>query len=177
MAKFLNYKYLIINYLNSISNFWPGNCNTSGESNCKTMKKQLLILSAVLILFSACEVVIVEEPVPVIFEPDPRDLFIGTYGVDEYSETFDVHSNYAIRIYKSVDYPNSVIIDNFYGLGLDIIADIDGYHLYIPDQDIDGYHVSGDGYIEGRRLSMSYAVDDLYAHRPVLDICTAVAWR
>lgn len=141
------------------------------------MKKHLLIFSMILLAFSSCEVIIVEEPI--IVERDPRNFFIGTYGVDEYSETFNVHSDYTIRVFKSAEYAESVIIGNFYGIGLDIIADVDynGVDIYIPSQDTDGYHISGNGYLEGNRLILNYSVRDHFSHHPVTDYCSTVAWR
>ena len=131
----------------------------------------------ILLVFSACEVVVVEEPVIVV--TDPRSFFTGSYGVDEYSETFDVHSDYNIRILKSADYVESVIISNFYGIGLQVLADVDlnGIDLYIPSQDVNGYRISGDGYLEGNRLILNYSVRDRFSNHPVTDYCSTVAWR
>ena len=53
------------------------------------MKKGLLILS-VLIAFSSCDVWVVEAPY------DARDNFIGRYTVDEYSETYDLVTQYRV---------------------------------------------------------------------------------
>lgn len=141
------------------------------------MKKHLLIFSIILLALSACEVTVVEEPVVVI--TDPRSFFTGSYGVDEYSETFDVRSEYGITILRSADFPESVVITNFYGIGLDILADVDinGIDIYIPTQIIDGYRISGSGYLEGNELILSYTVRDQFAHRPVTDHCSTVAWR
>lgn len=124
-------------------------------------------------MFTSCEVM-VEQPVPLI---DPRERFTGYFEVEEYSKIIDIYTHYDIEIVKMAHYPESVVIINFYGMGIDVAADIEGQHLYIPYQSIDGFHVEGDGYISGNRLELSYSVHDHYAKHDFEDYCSSVAWR
>lgn len=138
------------------------------------MKKILLLLFILPATLSGCLVVVEEEPVVVY---DYRNDFVGSYSVEEYSETFDTWAEYSIRIVRSAGYPQSVYIRNFYGLGLEIIADVEGRRLYIPEQEVNGYHIEGSGRLVGTELRMDYSVHDHYGSRNITDFCSTVAWR
>ena len=132
--------------------------------------KTLVFLSAILLLAS-CDVYYLEPvPVPVY---DPRDRFIGTYDVHEYSSTYDEYWDYGVQIYKS---SGDIVIDNFYNSGLRVYATVSDDRLNIPWQNIDGYDIQGDGYVEGSKLVLSYKVRDTYTQGSAWDFCDATGW-
>jgi len=135
------------------------------------MKKGLLILS-VLIAFSSCDVWVIEAPY------DARDNFTGIYSVDEYSETYDLVTQYRVRILKDSDpYSNVVYIRNFYAVELEVFAEVIGNRLTIPRQEIDGFLIQGTGRLEFGELALSYSVEDLLDHSRVVDFCNTVYFR
>lgn len=138
------------------------------------MKKQLLFSFIILIALSSCQLTVVEEPHVHI---DVRDRFLGVFDVEEYSETFGAYNYYHIDIVALHGEPGSVILRNFYGAGIDVIADVEGNYLYIPSQDVGGFHIEGEGSIAGSRLELSYSVHDLMAYHDITDYCLSVAWR
>ncbi len=135
------------------------------------MKKGLLILS-VLIAFSSCDVWVIEAPY------DARDNFTGRYSVDEYSETYDLVTQYRVRILKDSDpYSNVVYIRNFYAVELEVFAEVIGNRLTIPRQEIDGFLIQGTGRLEFGELALSYSVEDLFDHSRLVDFCNTVYFR
>ncbi len=139
--------------------------------------KQLLLLPLLVIVFSACEITVIEDPNPVIVVNDNRDRFTGYFDAEEFSKTQRVFTHFTIRVVKSSRNNNVIYIHNFYGLGIEVLAEVNGNDLYIQEQDIDGYHIEGDGYLDGGDLILYYSVFDHldpYAHT---DICETVAFR
>lgn len=108
---------------------------------------------------------------------DPRDKFTGVFDVDEYSETLGVYHHYTIDIVKDAHFPASVFLMNFYGEGIEVMADVEGVYLTIPHQEVAGFHVEGEGFINGGKLELFYSVHDHYAHNDFVDYCSTVAWR
>ena len=127
-----------------------------------------------MVTLQGCFVTLVEEPVVVY---DYRDDFVGNYRVEEYSETFNSYSEYSISVVRAGGYPNSVYIRNFYGLGLEIIVDIEGGRFFIPLQEVNGYRIEGSGRLVARELHLDYSVYDRHNHGSYTDFCSAVAWR
>ncbi|MCB0494559.1 MAG: hypothetical protein KDC79_00360 [Cyclobacteriaceae bacterium] len=107
---------------------------------------------------------------------DDRDLIVGFYKVDEYSETTDEYFNYEIDIVKSCCNDNEVLIRNFYDVDLEVYGYFSGYKLTIPRQYIGRYEIEGTGRMENSHLNMSYVVrnPDVY---PASDFLSATAWR
>ena len=141
------------------------------------MKRLALLFSISIILLSSCEVIILEEPIPVIINEDSRDYFVGYFDVEEYSRTTRSYTYYTIRIYKASRNNNLVIIENFYGLGIDVIAEVDGDYLYFIDQDVNDYHIEGEGSLQHNELRLNYSVYDHINPLAVTDICESVAIR
>ena len=137
------------------------------------MQRQLLLIFSVLIILSGCQIII-EEPV---IRYDYRNDFVGYYQVDEYSETYNTYSEYAITIIKSGTYGNSIYLENFYGVGIHVIAEVDGNYLHIPGQDVDGYYIAGEGLLSGHELTLTYSVTDYSRRKGNTDHCSTVAWR
>jgi hypothetical protein len=128
--------------------------------------KTLLILALGLMVIS-CEIDI--EP-----QYDPATMVIGSYQVEEYSRTYDEITSYSIRIYKT-GY-GQVVITNFYGVDVDVDAEVRGNTLYIPFQVRKGYEIEGRATIDLDELHFSYSVRDTYEYRAPRNYCDADAW-
>ena len=79
-----------------------------------------ILLLIPIFLITSCEIYIVEEPHPW----DDRDVFTGSFRVEDYSETTEELFTYNITISKDCCVSNQVWIENFYGVGIDIAAQI-----------------------------------------------------
>ncbi|MBL7870701.1 MAG: hypothetical protein JNM78_03745 [Cyclobacteriaceae bacterium] len=133
------------------------------------MKTRLLFLAASLFLTS-CDILIIE---PVY---DARDQVIGSYKVDEYSQTYNERVGFYVYIRKSGgNYSDNVVIENFYNANVDVRAEIVGDKIYISRQVVNGYEIEGVGTIYFDLIRFNYSVKDLYYNRPV-DFCEAKAW-
>ncbi|MDX1628870.1 MAG: hypothetical protein R3345_09235 [Fulvivirga sp.] len=131
------------------------------------MKRLLLILPMLTVAMFACNVY-VEEPVPVIVHDD-RDHVTGYYHVEEYNVTTGGYAEYDVSVAKSAHDLFTIYIDNFYGVGISVVAEVEGLNVYIPEQQVDGYHIAGDGYVDGNVLVLDYSVHDhLDAHSHVM---------
>ncbi|MBL3655779.1 hypothetical protein [Fulvivirga sediminis] len=138
------------------------------------MRKHLLLIIPIVLLLASCDVVVVEEPVPVIV--NTRDQFLGYYEVDEYSSTFDESVYYNMRVVVG-EYSDEVFLTNFYGANIDVLAEINGNSIYIPNQRVDGYYIQGNGRISGNRLVINFSVDDYYDHHVPTNYCELVGYR
>ncbi|VAW29588.1 hypothetical protein MNBD_BACTEROID06-82 [hydrothermal vent metagenome] len=132
------------------------------------MKKLSFLL---LVLVGSCQIIINEEP----SYYDTRDDLVGRYQIDEYSETTEEYFSYNIEILKSYN-SNEVILYNFYDVGIDVIAQFNGYKLIIPRQFIGDYEVEGTGRLNDGELSISYIVRNNY-QTPSTDFLYFTAWR
>ncbi len=135
--------------------------------------KKLLRVVLPLFLLAGCDIYIYEEPYVTY---DDRDLFVGRYQVEEYSQTTGRFFRYAFVVSKSCCDPTGVIITNFYGSGLAVYATVAGTQLTIPWQRIEGYETEGTGRITADRLTLTYFVRDLYTRPVVTDFVDAEAW-
>jgi hypothetical protein len=131
--------------------------------------KKLIPFVAVLVVASSCTFYDVEP------RYDSRDQFLGSYDVEEYSQTYGETTYYDMRISKS-PYDREVYLDNFYAAGVRIRATISFDNIRIPYQVIDGYEIEGSGDMYEDQLNLSYRVTDTYSHS-VTDYCETVAWR
>lgn len=128
----------------------------------------LLIALVLLVSLSACHV-------EVINPYDPRDAFVGTYDVEEYSETYWETTYYGVDIYKSSYEPNVVWIDNFYGIGLEVAGQVDGTRLRIPPQRIGDYDIEGQGYLDGNgNVQLFFTLVERRFFNDRVDNCDAV---
>jgi len=132
--------------------------------------KTLVFVFANSCVATSCDVYYV-EPVPAY---DARDQFVGSYDIQEYSSTYNEYWEYGMSIYKS---SGSIVIDNFYNSGLKVYANVNGTHLYIPWQVVDGYELQGDGYVTGGKITINYKVRDTYTQGSAWDFCNATGWR
>lgn len=133
------------------------------------MKTKMLLLFTALALMS-CEIMIVE---PVY---DERDRILGTYQVDEYSQTYNDYGQFTIYIRKTLGNTNDVVIENFYNANVQVRATVLDGKLYISRQLVNGYEIEGVGTIYFDEIKFTYRVRDTYYNKPT-DFCEATAWE
>jgi hypothetical protein len=118
--------------------------------NFKAMKTNILFLILCIILMSAeCN----KDEV----QPD-RDKFLGTYGVVE--TCGEGNQSYDIRIDKSSQGGNFILIYNLYDEDLTINATVSGSNITIPVQVFEGVTYSGSGSISGNNLTISFSISE-----------------
>jgi len=133
------------------------------------MKKYLLGVLAI-VLISSCEVLIVEE-----YPYDARENFLGRFEAEEYSETFDEFTYYDVRILRDNDIGSPVVyLRNFYGLGLEVVAEVRGDRLTIPTQRIDGYVIQGTGRLDYEDIVFTYSVESTERGNRYIEFCNTV---
>ncbi|MBN8577657.1 MAG: hypothetical protein KF775_01295 [Cyclobacteriaceae bacterium] len=135
------------------------------------MKTTCLIFIGLTLVLTACEITVVEP------RYDARDKVVGSYQLEEYSQTYRSYTRYSVYIRKSgFGYgANEVAIENFYGTGIDVYATVVADRLTIPLQIVNGYEVEGAGTIYFDELRLTYRVRDTYT-RSSPDYCEARAW-
>ena len=126
-------------------------------------------LLIILIAFTSCDILIVEPAI------DYRERITGSYAVEEHSQTYNDYTNYDIYIRKS-GFSDEVIIENFYGAGIDVRATVDHDKIYISRQVVEGYKVEGVGTLYGDEIQFSYSVTDTWSSHGPTDFCNATAW-
>jgi hypothetical protein len=134
-----------------------------------TVMKKLILIVAVMAGATSCTFYDVEP------EYDSRDKFLGSYDVEEFSETFGGTTYYEMRISKSA-YNREIYLDNFYAADIRVYATVTFDNVRIPFQVVDGYEIEGSGSLEEDQLNLSYRVKDTYNHTAA-DYCETVAWR
>lgn len=122
-------------------------------------------------VLSACEIHIDERP-----NFDDRNKLVGNYRIEEYSDTFGEITEYSISIGKSRIDNKAIYISNFYGVGIEVKAEVRGNRIIIPYQVINGYEIDGEGWYDYGEIEFDYVVTDLQRHRLLSDYCSAVAW-
>ena len=116
--------------------------------------KKLLLFGAILFL-GGCEVYFIEDPY------DERNLFVGTYHVDEFSQVTEQHYTYNMTIQKSCCNSREIKIKNFYGVGISVLAVVHDNRITIPLQRVNGYEIDGTGKMTHDKLNLTYVVRDL----------------
>ena len=117
--------------------------------------KNLLLFGTILFL-GGCEIYLFEDPFV-----DERDLFVGNYQVEEYSQITEQHYTYSMTIRKSCCNSREIKISNFYGVGISVKAIVNNNRLTIPLQMVGGYEVDGTGKMSFGKLALTYIVRDL----------------
>lgn len=133
------------------------------------MKTKLVLLSVVLLLAS-CDVIVVES------RYDERDGVIGSYYIEEYSQTYNAYSQFYMTIRKGRYNTNEVLIENFYNAGVTVHAEVAGGKIYISRQLVDGYEIEGVATMYGSQIEWNYQVRDTYQYHQRVDFCEATAW-
>ena len=133
------------------------------------MKKYLLGVF-VLLFISSCEILVVEE-----YPYDVRENFIGRFDAEEYSETFDEFTYYDVRILRDGGLGSPVVyLRNFYGLGIEVYAEVYGDKLTIPTQRIDGYIIQGTGRLDYEDIVLTYSVESTERGNRYIEFCNTV---
>lgn len=124
------------------------------------------------IVLGSCQLIVYDD----VSYYDNRDDIVGRYEIDEFSETTEHYYSYNIRIVKSCCDEDEVYIQNFYDVGLEVMAEYNGYKLDIPRQYIDDYEIEGTGRYDGSELTLSYVVRNRY-QRPSSDFLYFTGWH
>jgi hypothetical protein len=71
-------------------------------------------------------------------------------------------NNFTVYISVNPSNTSEIIIDNFYGVGIGVIASVSGSDITISNYTEEGNTVNGDGFISGNRktITLSYSVAD-----------------
>ena len=111
----------------------------------------------------------------VLIKPSCFPDIVGTWKVDEYSETYDATTYFDIRIFKSLDYADEILITNFYDVNIEVHAYVEGNRIVIPFQERNGFEIEGTGTIRSQKITFIYSVFDRI-NGGLTDYCDSVAW-
>jgi len=134
------------------------------------MKTRLVLLSLIVVLLASCDVIVVES------RYDERDRVTGSYRIEEYSQTYNMYSNFRFSIRPAGYGQQDVLIDNFYNADITVRGEVSANKIYIPLQLVDGYEIEGVGTIYSNQIEWSYQVRDTYERYQPVDFCEATAW-
>jgi hypothetical protein len=136
------------------------------------MKK--LFIFAALISLASCDIYLLDES---YVNYDDRDLLIGDYHVEEYSQTTENFYRYDITITKSCCKSDEIRISNFYGSDLTVYASVYDNRLTIPLQQVDGYEIEGTGKMNhNNKLTLTFVIRDLYERPVFADFVDVEGW-
>ena len=133
----------------------------------KTIKGLFILI---IIGLAGCQIVI-EEPY------EPANRFVGSYEVDEWSETLGLQSFFEIYIHKDRFESDIIYIDNFYDLGIEVFAEVNGSRIRIPRQVAGFYEIEGLGSLYNGELSLDYSVRDINSYTGLVDYCNAISYQ
>jgi hypothetical protein len=122
----------------------------------------------VMFLVSSCDIYINDS----FF--DQRNQVVGSYQVNEYSETYNSSWNYTMTVSKG-PYGNEVYLKNFYNAGITVTGYVSSNKVTISRQSCNGYEIEGVGTIVGYELHLTYNVRDSYYR--TTDFCNTIARR
>ncbi len=136
------------------------------------MKRSIILLVFAGMLLTACDVYYLDTEQPY----RSRDRITGRHHVDEYSETYNEFIEYSVYISPASN-AYEVYIDNFYGVGITVVASVSYSNITIPWQVVKGYEIEGSGTIHSsREITFNYRVRDRYSGTPT-DFCSTTFWR
>jgi hypothetical protein len=121
------------------------------------MKTSIRILCIALITATGLVRCDVED----LFPMDPSSKISGNWQCNETSEVFG-STNFSVIISRTGNL-QEIEITNFYNLAnRHVIATVDGQDIMIPEQNVDGNIISGDGTIskDFSQIELYYEVDD-----------------
>ena len=133
----------------------------------KTIKLFVIIL---MILFTGCHIVVED-----VYTPASR--LVGSYEVDEWSETLGAQAYFSIFNHDDPYSPDIIYINNFYDSGIEILAKVNGSRVRIPLQVAGPYEIEGSGSYYAGELNIDYSVRDLYSHTGFTDYCNAICLK
>jgi hypothetical protein len=135
------------------------------------MKTLKLIPVLLIALFSGCELIDEEGPY------DNIDEITGEYEVDEWSETLEAQSFFYVTIYRNSHRNGKIYIENFYNAGIEVYAEVNGYKIQIPPQQVGYYEIEGMGSFYNDELTMEYSITYINAHSEIVDVCNAICLK
>lgn len=118
------------------------------------MKRPFMFSATILalLIFASCEKDIFEDDI------DNRDKFVGTWSV---SDQILAKANYRVTITKDDQNSVKMWVSNFNGLMEDAFVYIDNNEVELPEQDVSGFIVNGDGVLQGQNtIKWIYWVND-----------------
>jgi hypothetical protein len=124
-----------------------------------------------LLVVHGCELIFDEDPV------DNVDLITGVYEVDEWSETLEAQSFFQLSIYRNSHRNGKIHLENFYNAGLDVYAEVNGYKIQIPPQQVEHYEIEGMGSFYEGELIMTYRVTYMDSQSEIVDVCHAICMK
>lgn len=135
------------------------------------MKTYKFISIILIVFFSGCELIDEEGPY------DNIDEITGAYEVDEWSETLEAQSYFQVSIYRNSYRNGKIYIENFYNAGIEVYAEVNGYKIQIPIQQVGFYEIEGMGSFYDGELTMEYSVTYIDTHSEIIDICNAICLK
>jgi len=135
------------------------------------MKALKLFTFLTLILISGCSLLNEENP------EDNIDQITGIYEVDEWSETLEAQTFFQLSVYRNSFRNGKIHIENFYNAGIEVFAEVNGYKIQIPLQQVGYYEVEGMGSFYDGELTMTYSVRNIDSHSTIIDICNAICLK
>jgi hypothetical protein len=106
---------------------------------------------------------------------DVRERFIGSYDVEEHSDTYRETTYYTMRVVRSY-HSNEVILQGFYASDIDVYATVSNNYISIPFQIVDGFEIEGSGSYYRGTLDLHYTVYDRYGAHST-DYCETLAYK
>jgi hypothetical protein len=134
------------------------------------MKTTKLLPLLLIFLISGCHIVVEE-----VYSPASR--LVGSYEVDEWSETLAAQAYFDIFIHDDPYSADIIYINNFYDSGIEVWAKVNGSRVYIPLQTAGPYEIEGNGTYYNGELNIDYSVLDLYSHIGFTDYCNAICLK
>jgi len=131
------------------------------------MKRFIFFPAILMILITGCHI-IVEE----VYSPASR--LVGSYEVDEWSDTYAAQAYFNIFINDDPNSPDIIYISNFYDSGIEVWGTVNGSRVRIPIQVAGPYEIGGSGSYYAGELNIDYSVRDVYSHAGIVDFCNAI---
>ncbi len=108
----------------------------------------IAILSSFVFVFASCD--FQSEDI------DDRDLYVGTYKIDEYSSLLN-ESSFKVELDKHGN-RDKMVIRNFYDTDLEVQADLAGRKLQIDYQRVGDYYFEGVGQLTDSTVRLTFDV-------------------
>jgi hypothetical protein len=133
--------------------------------------KTTVYFGALVLFLSSCVGYYDNEP----SSYEVRERFLGSYDVEEHSDTYHETTYYTMFIVRSY-HSNEVILDGLYAANLQVYATVSNNYISIPFQVVDGFEIEGSGSYSRGRLDLHFTVYDSYADH-ARDYCETVAYK
>jgi hypothetical protein len=133
------------------------------------MKTSFALLIVVALVATSCTNYYVED--------DHYDVrLIGSYEVEEYSDTYHETVYYSMFVSKDYGSENGIFLEHFYIENITVFAHVNGDRISIPFQVVDGFEIEGSGNHYRGEITLDYRVKDRLSNAPA-DYCETIAFR